>query len=225
MNELNKKAWEGLVFFLTALLLLLFLPAWTIYYWQAWVFWVVFSVSVIFITVYLMKKDPELLKRRVSAGPAAEKETSQKLIQFLAQFAFLAVIIVPPLDHRFLWSAVPLYLNIIGDVLVVGGLYIVFLVFKQNTFTSATIEVAENQKVISTGPYAVVRHPMYSGAFIMLLGIPLALGSWWGLIAVGLLVIAIIWRLLDEEKFLAKSLAGYTEYKAKVKFRLMPFIW
>lgn len=213
------------MFFLAALLLMLFLPAWTIYYWQGWVFWAVFSVSIIAITVYLMQKDPELLKRRLSGGSAAEKERTQKIIQFLAQFAFIAVIIVPPLDHRFSWSIMPLYLSIAGNVLVALGLYIVFLVFKQNTYTSATIEVAQDQKVISTGPYAIVRHPMYSGALIMLLGIPLALGSWWGILPVLLLATAIIWRLLEEEKFLSKTLPGYIEYQSKTKFRLVPFIW
>ncbi|MDR3642728.1 MAG: isoprenylcysteine carboxylmethyltransferase family protein [Candidatus Doudnabacteria bacterium] len=225
MNKVNKKAWEGLIFFLAALLLLLFLPAWTINYWQAWAFWAVFSILVIAITVYLMQKDPELLKRRLSAGPAAERQASQKLIQFVAQFAFVAVIILPPLDHRFGWSVVPLYLSIAGNILVALGLYIVFLVFKQNTYTSAIVEVAPEQKVISTGPYALVRHPMYSGAIIMLLGIPLALGSWWGIVAVIMLSAAIIWRLLDEEKYLSKNLPGYPAYQSKVLSRLVPFIW
>jgi protein-S-isoprenylcysteine O-methyltransferase Ste14 len=113
----------------------------------------------------------------------------------------------------------------LGDVLVALGLYIVFHVFRENTFTSATIEVKDEQQVISTGPYAVIRHPMYSGAFIMLLGIPLALGSWWAFIFVFLLFAAIIWRLLEEEKFLSKNLPGYTGYRQKVRYRLIPFIW
>lgn len=225
MNDVNQKAFEGLTFFIVALALLLFLPAWTFNYWQAWVFLGVFTVCVVAITLYLMKHDPKLLQRRLSAGPGAEKEKSQKLIQFVAQFAFIAVIVVPPLDHRFGWSVVLPLVCIIGDVLVALGLLVVFLVFKQNTYTSAIVEVAPEQKVISTGPYAVIRHPMYSGALVMLLGIPLALGSWWGILAVALMAVAIIVRLLEEEKFLAKSLPGYNEYQTKVKYRLVPFIW
>jgi protein-S-isoprenylcysteine O-methyltransferase Ste14 len=225
MNDLNKKAFEGLTFFILALAVLLFLPVWTFHYWQAWVFLSVFSVSVFLITVYLMKKDTKLLERRVNAGSAHEKEKSQKVIQFVAQFAFIAVVVFPSIDHRFGWSTVPAYICIIGDMLVALGLFVVFLVFRKNTFTSATIEVASDQKVISTGPYAFVRHPMYSGAIIMLLGVPLALGSWWGLLAVIPITFVMIWRLLDEEKFLSRDLPGYIEYCAKVRWHLVPGIF
>ena len=221
-NNLNKKALGGLVFFLVALGLSLFLPAGTIYYWQAWVYLVLFFVSTTAITLYLMKKDPALLQRRMSVGSTAEKEKSQKIIQFIAQFAFLAVLIVPAFDHRFMWSNVPVYAVIAGEILVVVGLFIVFLVFKENTFTSATIEVDTNQKVISTGPYALVRHPMYSGALLMLIGTPVALGSWWGLLTFIPIAIVIVWRLLEEEMFLSKNLAGYTEYCENVRSRLIP---
>jgi protein-S-isoprenylcysteine O-methyltransferase Ste14 len=112
-----------------------------------------------------------------------------------------------------------------GDVLVLLGWLVIFFVFKENTFTSATIEVDPEQKVISTGPYALVRHPMYAGSIIMLIGIPLALGSWWGLFIIILMMPALIWRLLDEENFLAKNLPGYLQYKNKIKYRLVPFMW
>ena len=225
MKDLNKKAFGGLIFLVIAVAILLFLPAWTIYWWQAWVFLAVFSISVLLVTIYLMKNDPKLLERRVKAGPGAEKEKSQKTIQFIAQFAFMAVIILPAIDHRFGWSLVPLNIIILGDILVALGLLAVFFVFKENSYTSATIEVGPEQRLISTGPYAIVRHPMYSGAIIMLIGIPLSLGSWWGLFLVALMVVAIIFRLLDEEKFLIKNLAGYVEYQKKVKCRLVPFVW
>ena len=225
MKDLNKKAFGGLIFLVIAVAILLFLPAWTIYWWQAWVFLAVFSISVLLVTIYLMKNDPKLLERRVKAGPGAEKEKSQKTIQFIAQFAFMAVIILPAIDHRFGWSLVPLNIIILGDILVALGLLAVFFVFKENSYTSATIEVGPEQKLISTGPYAIVRHPMYSGAIIMLMGIPLSLGSWWGLFPVALMVVAIIFRLLDEEKFLTKNLAGCVEYQKKVKYRLVPFVW
>ena len=225
MNDLNKKAFGGLIFLVVALAVLLFGAAGTLDYWQAWVFLVVFGVSVLAITLYLMKKDPQLLQRRVNAGSAAEKEKNQKVIQFLAQIAFIAVIVVPAIDYRFGWSVVPLFAAGLGDLLVAFGLYIVFLVFRENSFTSAIIEIGAEQEVISTGPYAIVRHPMYAGAFVMLLGIPLALGSWWGEIGVVALMAAIVVRLLEEEKFLAKNLAGYPDYQKKVKYRLVPFIW
>ena len=225
MSELNKKAFGGLLFFIIAVAALLFIPAWTVNYWQAWVFLVVLSISVFSITLYLAKNDPNLLERRVNAGSMAEKEKSQKIIQFAAQIAFILVLVIPAIDHHFAWSLVPTYLSLFGNVLVVIGLLIVFYVFKENTFTSAIIEVNTRQKVIATGPYAIVRHPMYIGAIIMLLGIPLALGSFWGEIAVILISLVIIWRLLDEEKYLETNLPGYKEYKNKVKYRLVPFIW
>ena len=173
----------------------------------------------------LMQKDPKLLERRVNAGPGAEKEKSQKIIQFLAAIAFIVVFVFSAIDHRFGGSAVPPYVAIAGDVLVVLGLVSIFFVFKENTFASGVIEVEAGQKVISTGPYALVRHPMYLGALVMLLGVPLALGSWWGLFTIIPIALVIVWRLLDEENFLAKNLSGYSEYRNKVRYRLVPFIW
>jgi len=225
VNNLNKKAWEGLIFFIVALAVLLFLPAGTLYYWQAWVYLILFSLSVIAITFYLMKKDPALLARRVNAGAAAEKEKSQKIIQFIAQFAFIAIFLIPAFDHRFVWSNVPAFITIIADIFVVFGFFIVFLVFKENSFTSAIIEVDKKQKVITTGPYSVIRHPMYSGALLMLAATSPALGSWWGLLAFILLTFVIVWRLLDEERYLSKNLSGYSEYCKKVRWRLFPLIF
>ncbi len=203
----------------------IFLPAWTLDYWQAWTFSVVFAVSVLAITIYLMKNDPKLLERRVKAGPGAEREMSQNIIQSLASIAFLALFVVSALDHRFAWSTVPALGSVLGDVLVVIGLYFVFLVFKENSFASGTIEVGAEQKVVTTGPYALVRHPMYMGALVMIVGVPLALGSLWGLLAIVPMTLVLVWRLLDEEKFLAKNLAGYSEYQSKVRSRLLPLIW
>jgi protein-S-isoprenylcysteine O-methyltransferase Ste14 len=204
---------------------LLLAPAWTLGYWQAWVYLFVFGASSALITAYLWKKDPQLLQRRISAGPGAEREKSQKLIQLLASGVFIGAMIVPPLDHRFCWSAVPLPVVVVGDVLTALGFLIVFRVFKENTFTAATIEVAHGQRVISTGPYAIVRHPMYSGALVILVGTPLALGSWWGLLMFILMIFTIAWRALDEERFLFKNLPGYAEYCQIVRYRLVPFVW
>jgi protein-S-isoprenylcysteine O-methyltransferase Ste14 len=225
MNDLTKKAIAGLLNLLISLAVLMFLPAWTLHYWQAWVFLAVFSVCVLAITIYLVKNDPKLLERRVNAGPGAEKEKSQRIIQSFALIAFVAVIVFPAVDHRFGWSTMPAYVAVAGDILVALGLLFVFLVFRENTFTSGIIEVGSEQKVIMTGPYALVRHPMYVGGLVMLLGVPLALGSWWGLLTVIPITLVIVWRLLDEEKFLAKNLAGYSEYQNKVRCRLLPFVW
>ena len=225
MKSLNVKAFGGLLFLLIVMAALLFLPAWTLDYWQGWAFLTVFGASALAITVYLMKKDPKLLERRLQAGPTAEKERSEKIIQTITSIMFIAMLVVPALDHRSHWSAMPPYVAIAGDVLVALGFLIIFFVYKENTFASATIELAPEQKVISTGLYALVRHPMYMGALFLFVGIPLALGSWWGLLGFALMTPALIWRSFDEEKFLAKNLRGYVEYKNKVRYRLVPFVW
>ena len=225
MKELDKQALGGLTSLFVILAAALFIPAWTLSYWQAWVFLGVFMTSALAVTIYLRQNDPQLLERRVKAGPAAEQEPIQKIIQVLASISFIALIVVPAIDHRLAWSAVPPYVVAAGDILIALGFFIVFLVFKANTYTSGIIEVAPDQTIITTGPYALVRHPMYIGAIIMLVGIPLALGSWWGLLAVVPITAVVIWRLLDEERFLAKNLPGYSDYRNKVRYRLVPLIW
>jgi len=225
MKNLTTQAFVGLIQLVLILVVLLFLPTWSLSYWQAWVFLLVFTVSVFLITLYFLRKDPDLIRSRLKAGPVAEQQKSQKVIQVLASLFFILPFITSSLDHRFGWSKIPAWIVLLGDILVALGLYIVFLVFRENTFTSATIEVQEEQKVIATGPYALIRHPMYAGAFIMLLGVPLALGSWWAFIFVFLLFVAIVWRLLEEEKFLSKNLPGYIGYRQKVRYRLIPYIW
>jgi protein-S-isoprenylcysteine O-methyltransferase Ste14 len=225
MKNLTGQAFLGLMQLVVLLAVFLFLPGWSFNYWQAWVFLGVFSISVFLITLYFLKKDPRLIQSRLQVGPVAEQQKRQKIIQALDSLFFILPFITASIDHRLDWSEIPIWLVLLGDVLVGLGLFIVFLVFGENTFTSATIEVKDEQKLISTGPYAVIRHPMYSGAFIMLLGIPLALGSWWALIFVFLLFAAIVWRLLEEEKFLAENLPGYQRYRQKARYRLIPFIW
>lgn len=225
MTALNRKAFGGLLWLLIVLATSLFVPARTLKYWQAWVFLAIFSASVLAITGYLMTKDPKLLERRVRGGPFAEKQMSQQVTQFVASIAFVAMFVLSALDHRFGWSAVAPGAALAGDVLVAVGLLIVFLVFKENTFASATIAVDAEQKVTSTGPYALVRHPMYVGGVVMLIGTPLALGSWWGLFVIIPFLPVLIWRLLDEEKFLVKNLPGYAEYQNTVRYRLVPFVW
>ncbi len=182
MNALARKTVLGFAELLGGLGLLLFAPAWTFDFWEAWVYLLVFAASTALITLYLWRQDPKLLERRVNAGPGAEKEPTQKRIQRLASLAFIGLFLLSSLDHRFSWSEVLLWGVIVGDLFVALGFLIVFLVFTENAFTAATIEVAPGQEVVSTGPYAIVRHPMYSGALVMLFGTPLALGSWWGLL-------------------------------------------
>jgi protein-S-isoprenylcysteine O-methyltransferase Ste14 len=225
MNLLHKKAFGGLLILFLAMASLLFIPAWTLDYWQAWAFLAVYFAWSFAITLYLMKKDPKLLQRRMSGGPWAEKEPVQKIIMSVASLGFIGLLVVPALDHRFAWSSMPPYLALAGDGLVVLGWLAVYFVFRENTFSSATIELAPDQEVISTGPYALVRHPMYAGGLVMLLGIPIALGSWWGVLIVIAITPALIWRLSDEEKFLARNLPGYVEYQNKVRYRLIPMVW
>jgi protein-S-isoprenylcysteine O-methyltransferase Ste14 len=143
----------------------------------------------------------------------------------LTSLGFIALLVVPALDRRFGWSSVPFCVVVAGDVLVAIGLYVVCLVYRANTFSSATIEVAVGQKVIATGPYAVVRHPMYASASLYMFGTPLALGSYWGFLALAVMMPFLIWRLVAEEKVLARDLPGYTEYQQRVRHRLVPLIW
>jgi protein-S-isoprenylcysteine O-methyltransferase Ste14 len=225
MDILHLKAFAGLLFLFVVMAALLFVPAGTSDYWQAWTFLAVYFASSLALTLYLTKEDPALLQRRMRGGPAAEKEPVQKIIMVIASLGFVGLLVVPALDHRFAWSRMTLDMALAGDALVGIGWLAIFLVFRENSFTSATVELAPDQKVISTGPYALVRHPMYAGALVMLLGIPIALGAWWGILVVAAILPALIWRLFEEEKFLARNLAGYVEYQNRVRYRLIPTVW
>lgn len=225
MKNINTRAWLGLGAVIVVMGLLLFVPAGTIGYWQAWLYLSIFTGASVLTTVYLMRNDPALLERRLRGGPTAEKRTAQRLIMLCTSIGFIALLVVPALDQRFGWSNVPLGGISAGDILVALGFYLISLVYRENTFTSATIEIAENQKVVSTGPYAIVRHPMYASASLYLVGTPLALGSYWGLVPVVAIMLFLIWRLIDEERFLATNLPGYTEYQKRVRHRIVPFLW
>ncbi|MBA3867895.1 MAG: isoprenylcysteine carboxylmethyltransferase family protein [Anaerolineae bacterium] len=225
MNNLLAKSFGGLIFLLVFLGAILFASAGSLSYWQAWLYIAVFGISTLFVTLYLVKYDQKLLESRVAAGPTAEVEKTQKVIQSLASLFFMLTFIIAGLDFRNHWSNVPSVLSIIGDVFVALGYYIVFRVFRENTYTSAVIEVKEDQKVISTGPYGIVRHPMYMGAGLLLIFTPLALASWVALPFPLLLIVVIAFRAVEEEKFLATNLTGYDAYRQKVHYRIIPYVW
>jgi protein-S-isoprenylcysteine O-methyltransferase Ste14 len=225
MCNLNLKAWLGLVFLAVVMSLLIFVPAGTIRYWQAWCFLAVFLGASASIMLYLAKHDPALLRRRLAGGPTAEPMAEQRFIMLLASIGFVGLLVVPAFDHRFGWSNAPLTAVIAGDVLIAIGFGIVFVVFRENAFASARVEIAKDQRVVSTGPYARVRHPMYAGALLYLLGMPLALGSLWGLPIVVAMTPILVWRLLDEERLLACGLPGYAQYERAVPWRLIPGIF
>src|SRR5262245_12594230 len=225
MNDVTRRALRASLFGIVALAALLFIPAGTLDYWQAWLFMAVFVCASGASTVYLAIHDPKLLERRMNVGPWAEKEPAQKIIMVFAMLGFIAMLVFPVLDHWLGWSSVPASVSVLGDALIVLGFLFIFFVFRENTYGASANQIAEGQTVISTGPYALVRHPMYAGALVMLVGVPLALGSWWGLFALLLMLPVLIWRLLDEERFLRQNLAGYTDYQGKVKYRLVPFLW
>jgi protein-S-isoprenylcysteine O-methyltransferase Ste14 len=211
----------SLVFFGTAL----FLPAWTLHYWQAWTFIAVFTAAAAMSSLYLAVRNPAALQRRLKAGPTAETRPAQRIIISAIVLSVIATLVISAFDHRFGWSAVPVYMVVIGNVLVFAGLSIAQLVVVQNGYAAATITVEEDQPLITTGLYGLVRHPMYFGTVIMMVGTPPALGSLWGLLAVVGALPVLAARISDEERMLVEELPGYGEYMAKVRHRLVPGVW
>jgi protein-S-isoprenylcysteine O-methyltransferase Ste14 len=204
---------------------LLFWPAGTFDYWQAWFFIAVFIVGTMAPTVYLAVKYPDALQRRMTSGPWAETRLAQKLITVGIILTVVAAGVISALDYRFGWSTIPTAVVVLGNVLVAVGLGIAEIVIVQNNYAAATITVEADQPVVSTGLYGLVRHPMYVGALIMMVGMPLALASYWGLLAVIPGVLVFVARITDEEKALRQELDGYDEYTEKVHYRLVPGVW
>ena len=210
---------------LALIALALFWPAGTFDYWQAWVFLGMFvGLSVIY-TVYAGLTNPEVLRRRMNAGPRHESRPVQKIVSAGVVLAFFALLVVSALDHRFGWSHVPTALVFVGNVVAAVGLGIAITVVTQNSYAAANITVEADQAVVSTGLYGLVRHPMYFGVLVMLIGVPLALGSYWGLVLVAFDAILFTMRIFDEEKALTEELTGYREYTEKVHSRLVPGVW
>ncbi|QLL09932.1 isoprenylcysteine carboxylmethyltransferase family protein [Mycobacterium vicinigordonae] len=204
--------------------LLIFLPAGTLNYWQAWVFLTV-SLSTWIPGFYLLAKNPGALERRMRGGPAAETRAVQKLVMAAIWLSLVAGIVLSALDHRFGWSHVPDAVCVLGNLVVAAGLSVATLVLIQNNYAAATVRVEPGQQVVSTGLYRLVRHPMYTGNVILMVGVPLALGSYWGLVFVIPVLIVLTLRIRDEEKLLRLELAGYDEYTRKVRYRLLPHMW
>src|SRR6516162_6656246 len=201
---------------------IIFIPAWTLAYWQGWVFFLTISISTALATIYIALHDKKLLESRLHGGPTAEETSAQKIITAIGSLVFVAAIVVIVFDHRFGWSpAVPAYLSILGDALGALGILVYLIVVRENRYAAGVVQVVEGQTVVSTGPYAIVRHPMYAGALLVLVGAPLALGSWWGLLFAPLFVGWIAWRLLNEEKFLRENLPGYIAYAHEVRYRIV----
>ncbi|MBI5738805.1 MAG: isoprenylcysteine carboxylmethyltransferase family protein [Mycolicibacterium neoaurum] len=211
----------GLVFFLAVL----FWPAGTFDYWQAWVFLAVFVATTGVGSAYLAARYPDALARRMKAGPTAETRPAQRIIMALTLTLVVATFVLSALDHRFGWSQVPVWLVIAGDLLVAAGLGVTQLVIVQNNYAAATVRVEAGQPLADTGLYGWVRHPMYTGAAVMMLGTPLALDSWWGLLGVLASAPVIVARIRDEERMLSEELVGYPEYMTRVRYRLVPYLW
>lgn len=205
--------------------LLLFLPAGTLHYWQAWVFLAVFALATAVPSGYLLRTNPAALERRLRAGPFAETRTVQRIVITVVFISFPAMFAVSALDHRFGWSPVPTAVSLVGDALVAIGLGSAMMVIVQNSYAAANVTVEAGQTLVSTGLYGLVRHPMYTGNIIMMVGTPLALGSYWGLVFVVPGLVVLVLRIRDEEKLLIQELAGYREYTEQVRYRLVPYLW
>lgn len=215
----------GLARLQVILTLLIFVPAGTLRFWQGWLFSIVFFASVVFLTFYFLKRDPHLIENRMKGGPGAEQQRSQKIIQAFTGTLAALLVIVPGLDHRYHGSSVPASIAIVANLMVLLGFLIIYRVFEENSFAASIIKVEADQRVISTGPYRLVRHPMYAGGALLLLATPLALGSLWGLPVAIAITLAIVIRLLDEERYLSVNLPGYDAYCREVRYRLIPMVW
>lgn len=224
MTSAETRMWLSLVLTATAVALALFLSAGTIDYWQAWLYLAVGGVANVPV-VRLIMSDPVLRENRTRVGPGAERRPLQKAIVALSALPAVATFVVPGLDHRFGWSSVPSWLVPAGAALIVVSQWLAYRVFKENRFGSATVEITDGQHVITTGPYAIVRHPMYSSAALYFVGMALTLGSWWALVPAFLTMLGVVWRLFDEERFLAGNLPGYSDYCARVRWRLIPGVF
>jgi protein-S-isoprenylcysteine O-methyltransferase Ste14 len=221
-KKLNRIVWARVSSMVPTLMLAFFLPAGTLRYWQAWVYIVIIYLVSLLLISYLLKNDPDLVRRRMQMK---EKRIQQKAVIKFSILFFTLSFLLPGFDQRFGWSRVPVWLVIAADILLFLSYYLVFLTMRENSYAGRTVIVEEGQKVIDTGPYHWVRHPMYVGVILLLLATPLALDSWWALIPAALIIPTIVIRILDEENTLSSELSGYDDYRQSVRFRLIPGIW
>jgi len=224
MDPLFKKAIAQGVVGMAVFVAFIFLPAGTWNYWQGWLYLAVFSATTIGMTVYLALYDRALMERRMQAGPQHEKEWAQKIIVSLIIVSFFGVIVLSSLDYRYQLSPVPAFVSVLAEVLIVLAFLFIFWVMKVNSYAAANVRVESDTKVIDTGPYAYVRHPMYAGAIWLFVGMPLALGAWWPLGLIIVVLPVLFWRMIDEEKILRRDLPGYDAYMQKVRCRLIPYV-
>ncbi|MDD1672518.1 MAG: isoprenylcysteine carboxylmethyltransferase family protein [Methanomicrobiales archaeon] len=222
LTLIKKMIYLRFIMGLIVVAILLFVPAGSLDYWEGWVYYGIVFVPMFFVLRYFLKHDHELLERRMKMR---EKEGEQKKIIALASILFLIGFIVPGLDYRFGWSDVPVGVVLLANGIVVICYLVFFLTLRENRYASRVIEVEKGQTVITSGPYALVRHPMYLGIMLMFLCTPLALGSYWALIAFLPILPILVLRILNEEKILTRDLPGYTDYCKLTRYRLLPFIW
>jgi protein-S-isoprenylcysteine O-methyltransferase Ste14 len=222
MTDLTKEALTRTLGFSAFVGLLVIVPAGPAF-WQGWLYWILFSLCSLVIALYFLEHDPALVERRLRAR--VEQETTQKVIKAFLTVVLVPLFVLPGIDHRFGWSHVPAFVVIVADAVAVLGFAMIFLTFKANSHAAAIIDVAPDQRVVSTGPYAIVRHPMYLGATLLLLATPFALGSIWAVIFAILAIGCLVWRLLEEERYLSRHLPGYDDYRQVTRYRLAPFVW
>jgi len=222
MENLVKKVIGAYAAAFIMLGLMFFVPAGTIYYWQAWIYLILMFFVAGAISIYLFRHDKAVIERRMRLK---EKEEPQKKIIKIGSVFYLILFIVPGLDFRYGWSQVPFEVIVLADAIFLFGYYLFFLTLKENPYAARTIEVEKDQRVVTTGPYAIVRHPMYSAVLLIMFITPLCLGSYWGMLATIPMFPLIVFRILNEEKVLAENLPGYREYLKKTGYRLIPGIW
>ena len=224
-NDLRRRGWRQMGLSVPLLAAALFAPAGSLRFWQGWLFGCIFVGASLAIGTYFLKHDPELVERRMTVGPKAEIEPAQKVIMVVITVGFFLLMVLPGFDYRWHWSSVPSWLVLVANGFVALSFVIFFVVLKQNSYAASTVRVEAGQPVISTGAYAIVRHPLYSGALLLLIVTPLALGSNWTLPVVVLLIPVLVWRLIEEERFLLRNLPGYADYCRRTPYRLIPLLW
>ncbi len=221
-GELIKMVATRLVVGIPLLFALIFIPAGTLAYWEGWLYLAVLLIPMFFVVVYMLRTAPDFLVRRMKMR---ERETEQSRIVLLSTVLFLIAFIVPGLDFRFGWSNIPVPVVLLADFIVLLAYGFVILVFRENQYAARVVEVEQGQKVIDTGPYAVVRHPMYLGVLFLYIFSPVALGSYWAMLPMLLMIPILVARLRNEEVVLVRDLPGYADYMQRTKYRLVPGIW